>query len=202
MTDYRGSERRRQRSRQAIVTTFTALWPDVGYEDLTVKGLVEQAGVGYATFYRHFRNMDDLLLTVTAARVEELSALIDQQETLADEVVGLFAWVEENERFFRAYDALPFDHLATELLSDFLDRFLLERYEERPTGRVPITVTAKLWTAATLLMLRYHLDDTDGYTAEQLAELHIELTLKALESTAIVLRNDWLEAHPRYLTDR
>src|SRR6267154_677520 len=54
-------DRRVQRTRALLLDAFVALMIERGYEKLTVQHLLDQAGVGRATFYAHFRSKEELL---------------------------------------------------------------------------------------------------------------------------------------------
>ena len=53
-------DRRVERTRQAILGTFRDLVLAHGYDSITVRDIVDTAGVGRSTFYEHFDDKDDL----------------------------------------------------------------------------------------------------------------------------------------------
>ena len=48
-------------SKQFIITAFIQLLENTDYEELSVTQIAKKAGVGRATFYRHFKNKEDIL---------------------------------------------------------------------------------------------------------------------------------------------
>ena len=75
-------DRRARRTRQAIKESFAALAANRPFPDLTVKEVMERAGVNRATFYAHFSNIEDLeraMETDAAERV--MQALVQTVET-------------------------------------------------------------------------------------------------------------------------
>ena len=54
-------ERRRKKTRQAILSAFQELLAQKRYENITVQDIVETADVGRSTFYTHFETKDMLL---------------------------------------------------------------------------------------------------------------------------------------------
>ena len=69
-------DRRIERTRQAILGAFRDLVLTRGYDAISVRDIVEAAGVGRSTFYEHFDDKDDLfraslhpLLTVLAEAI-------------------------------------------------------------------------------------------------------------------------------------
>lgn len=67
-------DRRSQRSRAALASGLLSLLEGAPFEQITVQEIVQRAGVGYATFFRHFPDKQTLLSTLAA---EEIRGLID-----------------------------------------------------------------------------------------------------------------------------
>lgn len=53
--------KRRQKTRTAILDAFSDLLGEVGYSKMTVADILERAGVGRTTFYDNFSGKDELL---------------------------------------------------------------------------------------------------------------------------------------------
>jgi AcrR family transcriptional regulator len=56
-------DRRSRRTRRAIQDALTRLILERGYEAITVGGIAARADVGRSTFYAHFRDKDEVLMT-------------------------------------------------------------------------------------------------------------------------------------------
>src|SRR5262245_58324705 len=56
-------DRRVERTEQLIRGALLSLIKEKGFEDLTVQEIIDRANVGRATFYAHFDNKDDLLVS-------------------------------------------------------------------------------------------------------------------------------------------
>ena len=54
-------ERRRKKTRQAILAAFQSLLANKRYENIIVQDIIEEADVGRSTFYTHFETKDTLL---------------------------------------------------------------------------------------------------------------------------------------------
>jgi AcrR family transcriptional regulator len=72
-------ERTRRRLREALVELVL----ENGYESATIRDLADRAGVGYATYFRHYPTKDALLLDLLEDLLADLMALLEP--TLADE---------------------------------------------------------------------------------------------------------------------
>ena len=120
-------DRRVERTRQAILGAFRDLLLTRGYDPLSVRDVVETAGVGRSTFYEHFDDKDDLFR-------ESLRPLLS---VLADAVgagraqqglVMLLTHFAQNRRLARTTMAG-----SARLL---MSRFLAELIEDRLTAHV------------------------------------------------------------------
>lgn len=56
-------DRRIQRTRRSLREALVALMIERGYEALTVQDILDRANVGRSTFYTHFRDKDELLVS-------------------------------------------------------------------------------------------------------------------------------------------
>jgi len=71
--------RTRRRLREALVSLVL----ERGYDAVTIRDLAERAGVGYATYFRHYPTKEALLLDLLEGLLADLMALLEP--TLADE---------------------------------------------------------------------------------------------------------------------
>ena len=58
-----GEDRRIQRTQRSLREALVALMIERGYEALTVQDILDRANVGRSTFYTHFRDKDELLVS-------------------------------------------------------------------------------------------------------------------------------------------
>ena len=56
-------DRRIQRTRQLLLDSLIKLILERGYETITVQDIIDRANVGRSTFYAHFQDKEDLLLS-------------------------------------------------------------------------------------------------------------------------------------------
>ena len=187
--------------RKGFIDAFIRLWGDQDDDSLTITALVVESGYASASFYRYFKNLDDLIVTVVKDMIADLFALIGRQETRLAEIVALFGYIRENQRRFRAYFALPAAHPARQILADGLMNFLDERYELRDDVTGPQELARDFWIGSTLTIIGMYLENIERFTAEDMARVYIDLVMKSLASTALVLRPQWLQRHPNFLAE-
>lgn len=104
------SDRRVQRTRNALREALIALLPETPYDDLTVQRILDRANVGRSTFYTHFADKDDLLLSgLDGLRVmlEEAQGSPGEVTEPAEHLIGFSRAMFEHAHDFRpVYHAL------------------------------------------------------------------------------------------------
>jgi AcrR family transcriptional regulator len=103
-------DRRVQRTRELLRGALFALIREKGFEALTVQNIIDRANVGRATFYAHFDNKEDLLLsgfdTVRASLKERQREAQLRRGPLEERVFAfsreLFAHVNDHRDLFQA----------------------------------------------------------------------------------------------------
>src|SRR6266536_1624173 len=105
----KAEDRRIQRTRALLLSALLDLIAERGYEEVSVQDIVDRANVGRSTFYKHFLDKRELLLTGVAGLQElltEQSAAPEASATLSERLLTfslpLFQHVQENLRFCRA----------------------------------------------------------------------------------------------------
>ncbi|MCY3780264.1 MAG: TetR/AcrR family transcriptional regulator [Chloroflexi bacterium] len=180
------------RSRQKLADAIIALALEHGYENVSIVAVTRLSGVGYTTFFRHYKSLDDLLLDILASHFTALSELVAQQPTIYDEAVMLYTFVRDNADLHRLYFELPATHAAAEYISAKCSRLIEARCEPRTDTTVPFKIALKyIFQTCQLLMLTY-LDNLHQYTPEQVAAMHVDLVVKGATSAAVKLRQGWL----------
>ncbi|AEG51402.1 regulatory protein TetR [Sphingobium chlorophenolicum L-1] len=86
---------RQIKSRNALFDALDAMLGERRYSDLTILDLVERAGVGRQTFYRHFESIDAMLQEKLRLDLEEQRAIAEA--TMADG--ELWSWIERLATF-------------------------------------------------------------------------------------------------------
>jgi AcrR family transcriptional regulator len=81
MTDELGlRDRKRQRTRQALINAAMRLFKEKGYEQTTVAEIAAAAEVSTKTFFNHFASKDEVLFPHLSARIDDAVAVIKQRQ--------------------------------------------------------------------------------------------------------------------------
>jgi AcrR family transcriptional regulator len=81
MTDELGlRDRKRQRTRQALISAAMRLFEEKGYEQTTVAEIAAAAEVSTKTFFNHFASKDEVLFPHLSARIDDAVGVITQRQ--------------------------------------------------------------------------------------------------------------------------
>jgi AcrR family transcriptional regulator len=84
-------ERKRQQTRQEMISAAMRLFEERGYEQTTVAEIAAEAGVSTKTFFNYFASKDEVLFPHLSRRIDAAVALIERRapnDELADVLVA------------------------------------------------------------------------------------------------------------------
>ena len=168
------------RSRKALADAVISLSLQRGYENLTTRAVTQYAQVGYATFYRHYKSLDDLLTHVLLTAFKEMSARVSQEKSLYDEAVALYTFVREHQPQYRIYLSLPPTHPVRQPLMVETAKLVYARCAQREQTQVPLAVSVDHVIETTNRLILWYLDKINEYTPEQVASMHYDLVVKGI----------------------
>ncbi|MER5258110.1 MULTISPECIES: TetR/AcrR family transcriptional regulator [unclassified Streptomyces] len=84
-------ERRRAKTRQALVGAARRILAEQGSTDVSIQVIAERADVGFGTFYNHFDTKDALFDAAVADALEEYGQLLDVATAAIDDPAETFA---------------------------------------------------------------------------------------------------------------
>ena len=191
--DKEHGDRRVRRTRRALHEALRSLILQRGYDHVTVQDLIDRADVGRATFYAHFRDKDDLLMSgfeeMRKSLRQQLVASARAQEEPSGEGLGfaraLFDHAAGHRREYRAHVGsrsgramLTFVHkeLAS-LMRAHLDEIIARR---RVKPVVPLEITTHYVVSALVALLTWWLENDLPYTSE-----HMGRTFECMTGPAV-----------------
>ena len=97
-------DRRVLRTRRLLKEALLELVKKKDYDKITIRDVTDQADIGYATFFRHYDGVDDLMLKIFSEIIDELESLPEkhEQDYFKQEGVLLFEHVLENHWLYQA----------------------------------------------------------------------------------------------------
>jgi AcrR family transcriptional regulator len=181
-------DRRVRRTRELLRNALTTLILEKGYERVAVQDICDRADVGRSTFYAHFQDKEELLLSGIDDLQEDLrQAFADHEQQTAARPTGSGSWaalaVIEHLADYRAVSsmlgrrgsAVAIARLRR-ILSELLRDHLQVQLDPTTSTRVPMEVAVEFAVASLLGLIDWWLDHDRPYPPEQLEEMYRRLT--------------------------
>ena len=160
------------KSRQALHVALLDLVAEMPFEDVTVAAITTRAGIGYATFFRHYPTREALLAEIADRLIVDLlmriAPLVLAQDTEAA-ALALARFVEARRPLCRALlvgagDAMRRDITARAIAAVGNTETAVPRWLPRDLAIVH-------GVAATLTILRWWLEQPDPHDAAEIARI-------------------------------
>ncbi len=193
MTKKMSPDRRIQRTRQLLLNSLIELILEKGYETITVQDIIDRANVGRSTFYSHFRDKEDLLLSGSEKLrdvFEDFHVQFSPEKSNWDFSLALFQHAEEQRPAFKALlgkqaGAVVLNHIQKALTAVLKEHF--QRTYPKKKQLVPLDVFVRYFVSTFLGLLTWWLDNDASDSAVQMNEYYqtlIEPTIQALLGSA------------------
>jgi AcrR family transcriptional regulator len=159
------------RTRQALRRALLALLDRNQLDQITIRDIVAEAGVGYATFFRHHASKEELLNEIAAEQVGSLMALTLPLLDPTDTRVSCLALAKYVDKHRALWSALLTGGAAGTLRAEFIRLAQEAAANVRSNEWIPVELGAVYGVTATIEILTWWLRRPAGeYTPEQVAE--------------------------------
>jgi AcrR family transcriptional regulator len=185
------SDPRVQRTRRRLGRAMVELTIERGFDAVTIRDLTDRAGIGYATFFRHYADKDALLRDLLEEVLEGLMEVLEPLSADADATrtgTLVFRHAQRNADLYRVL-------LASQRSVDLLGRALevgaegiTRNFVQRPDSVVPIDVAAHHLTRSVVALIEWWLEHDMPYPAESMGHIFRALILEPTRAAALVPR--------------
>lgn len=182
-------DRRIQRTRHLLQDALIAIILEKGFEAATVQDVLDRANVGRSTFYAHFHDKEDLLLSsFDHLRTEFEHHLAGQpasEQSPWTLSLSMFQHAQEQRQLYKAMagrqgGVVSLVHIQKYLfayLHNHLKQVLLKREK-----KFPPEILAHHITSAFTSLLTWWLDNDSPYSAEQMNDFYQQLVQPGVEA--------------------
>jgi AcrR family transcriptional regulator len=177
------TDRRAVRTRRSLRTALVALILERGWEKVTVSDVCERADVGRSTFYTHYVDKEDLLLSGFEDLRKSLRAMPRDASRPLGFARGLIEHAREHEKLFRAAVGKRSGQLHHKRFRELVIRLVDEDLEPHVPAGPRRSATARYVAGAFIELLTWWLESRNPLTAAELEELVTQLTFGALGIT-------------------
>ena len=175
-------DRRIQRTRQALLKALTDLILEKGYESVTIQDIIDRANIGRSTFYFHFQDKEELLLSGFENMRESFEGFykrVSPDQTGWDFSLTLFQHAEEHRDFVKAMlgkqaGSIVLNHVQKNLIALLKGHFLAIWPPKNPP--LPLDVFVQYLASSFLGLLTWWLNNDAPYSSEQMNAFFKKLT--------------------------
>jgi AcrR family transcriptional regulator len=180
-----------KRTRRGLREAFVRLILKTGYDAISIQDIATEAQAARITFYRHYRDKEELLTDCLNVLYEELAARTEkasQQRILEgySPVRVLYDQIEEQETLYR----ILFSSRGTQTVIERMRHHLavtalatMEQSGRKPQGDIPLEIIAHHVASAQIGLAIWWLDQNKPYPADYMARISLWLTLTGLSET-------------------
>jgi AcrR family transcriptional regulator len=187
----KAEDRRVQRTRALLLSALLDLIVEKGYAEVTVQDIVDRANVGRSTFYAHFLDKRELLLT----GVDGLQGVLTQQGAAQDSSAAphtcllrfslpLLQHIQSNLRFCRALlgtqSGAIVEPRIQHILADLVRGEIVAYVSPGAALAVPLDVVVEYTVSAYLGLLRWWMGQPTPSSPEEIDRQFRTLTLPAI----------------------
>ncbi len=183
------ADRRSQRTRELLSNALLALMLEKRYDEITIQELIDRANIGRSTFYAHYLDKDDLLVSDVTRMID---TLIQQhgdprQPGTRPGLAQFFRHVQSQQQLYKALvRGGGIDLLYKKSHAHIQGN--IKRYLEAaiPAGQppaAPLDLIAECMAGTMLTMLKWWLDHEMPYTPEEMDTLFHGLVLPGIAAT-------------------
>lgn len=178
-------DRRVLRTRQSLGDALVDLTLENGYDSITIKDLTESAGIGYATFFRHFKSKDELLMYVLEVILDDMASMTNANMNPYEKSLITFQYIADNVRIYRVFVSLPPQSALTNAVYRVISASILQRYKPRNESKIPMDVAVNHIVTSMIELIRWWVTNDLSLSVEQMALIQSELIIKATEIVAL-----------------
>ncbi|MCB2213896.1 TetR/AcrR family transcriptional regulator [bacterium] len=181
-------DRRVQRTRKLLQDALMSLILEEGYDAISIQDITDEANLGRATFYLHFKDKDELLLEVMAQFIDDFMGQVPQlseaqwhlEDTKA--VIKLFDFAAQHYDLYRILIIgsggitanRQLQHSVAKNITACIEKDIEEAGAE-PT--VPTDFIANHFAGSLLSTIYWWLDNDQPYSVEEMAEMFQKVSL-------------------------
>jgi AcrR family transcriptional regulator len=175
------TDRRVRRTRQLLREALMELTLERGYDHITVQDILDRADVGRSTFYAHYRDKDDLLVSEFEAMHPDWTAGVDgsaaepgRRGELLEPLRVAFLQAGANRRQFKAMigrqGSETIRRLLPEPVSNLVREHIRSQFPEWTGDEQQLAAGVQFIVGGFLGTLTWWLDTDAPYTADEIFE--------------------------------
>jgi len=183
-------DRRVLRTKKMLGEALIAEAREKGYKNITIQDVTKRADVGYRTYFRHFKGLDELLISLAQDKLDDFYQILDlpQLGNLAADPVEyfhkiggiIFLHVENNQKNFRF---LLLDD-STRFVFDPITSSAVQKLElflsGLPQDNIPASMAANHIISSVFSLIRWWLENDLKPSPQRMGDIFSDLIIKPI----------------------
>jgi AcrR family transcriptional regulator len=177
-----------QRTRDQLGYALIALIQEKPVNDVTVQDVLDRASVGRSTFYLHYRDKDDLLLSQLEMFLETMSTILSDRQEKSCRVVAVeefFTHIGNQNKLYRVLTdsghLKEFFDLAEGCFARGIERRLRESGRINGFGKRELAARASALSGSMLSLLRWWLDRGEKESPKAMDEMYHRMVWNGMQ---------------------
>ncbi len=169
-----------QRTQERLRQAMADLIDQRGYDSITIRDLAAVAGVGYATFFRHYPDKDALLLDLLQRSIHDLARLLPPglDDDPAEEGRVIFTHAARHAQLFhillRGQGTLALlEQVQAAAVAQVMSRFAGQR-----EPAIPLEILAHHLVASIIALIGWWLQRGQPYPPQHMGDIYAELIMR------------------------
>lgn len=175
-------DRRIRRTNRALAAALIELTSERPYASIQVRDITDRADIGYATFYRHYDNKDDLMLAVFDDITEELETGAGHPagDYFEEEGIRLFEHVRTYHGFYWSIlQSQEFVQKLKNLLSRRIEEHMLEHSRNLNEPAFPVELAAHHMAISVIGLIEWWLNHKMSQSLDEMARIYNRLVIQS-----------------------
>lgn len=189
------TDRRSERTRQLLSAALIELMLEQRYDEITVQDIIDRANVGRSTFYAHYLDKEDLLMSGFTRALDMLSQPPQQpgaeEQQALPSLARFFQHVQEHYQLYKALvrggGVERLFKKSHQHMRRNIEQHLAELIPAGQAPRAPLPLVADYLASAVFSMLTWWLDNEMPHTPDQMDGLFQQLVRPGVEATLHVV---------------
>ena len=183
-------DRRSRRTRQLLGAALGELMREKRYDDITVQDILDRSGIGRSTFYAHYTDKEDLVISEIARVIQQLelyTADLGHQPSGLLPSLAFFQHVYEQRRLMNAF---LWGRGAETLIRDFqkqVSQMVAEKLRALAGGddafSVPLSVVANFVASTLLMLIQWWFEEDMRHSPEEIDGMFQKLVMPGIHAS-------------------
>lgn len=183
------TDRRVQRTQDRLRQAMAELIVQRSYESISIRDLAAAAGVGYATFFRHYPTKDALLLDLLQRSIQDLARLLPPgvDADPAEEGRLIFAHAAQHDQLYRILLRGEGTLALLEGVQAAAVAEVMGHFADQSEPAIPLEILAHHLVASSIALIGWWLQRGQPYPPERMGQIYAELIMQPF--TALVVQD-------------